>query len=72
MTKQEILDRVQDILYQLDDGSSEGIGALDLLKHDLENDIIESRIDYEVSAEYQWGTRRSEDKIKEQFNRECG
>ena len=41
MTKQDILDRVQDILYQLDDGSSEGIDALDLLKHDLENDIIE-------------------------------
>ena len=40
MTLQEILDRVQDILYQLDDGSSEGIGALDLLRHDLENDII--------------------------------
>jgi hypothetical protein len=41
MTLQEILDRVQDILYQLDDGSSEGIGALDLLKHDLELEIIE-------------------------------
>ena len=24
MTKQDLLDRVQDILYQLDDGSSEG------------------------------------------------
>ena len=35
MTLQEILDRVQDILYQLDGGSSEGIGALDLLKHDF-------------------------------------
>ena len=67
MTKQEILDRVQDILNQ--EGN---VQALDLLRHDLENDIIESRIDYEVSAEYQWGTRRSEDKIKEQFNRECG
>jgi len=41
MTLQEILDRVQDILYQLDDGSSEGIGALDLLRHDLELEIME-------------------------------
>ena len=41
MTLQEILDRVQDILYQLDDGSSEGIGTLDLLRHDLELEIIE-------------------------------
>ena len=41
MTLQEILDRVQDILYQLDDGSSEGIGVLDLLKHDLELEIME-------------------------------
>ena len=41
MTLQDILDRIQDILYQLDDGSSEGIGALDLLKHDLELEIIE-------------------------------
>ena len=63
MTKQEILDRVQDILYQ--DGN---VQALDLLRHDLENDIIKSKIDYEVSAEYQWG---KQSKIKEQFNREC-
>ena len=41
MTLQEILDRVQDILYQLDGGSSEGIDALHLLKHDLELEIIE-------------------------------
>ena len=67
MTKQEILDRVQDILNQ--EGN---VQALDLLRHDLENDIIKSKIDYAVSAEYQWGRRRSEDKIKEQFNRECG
>ena len=38
MTKQEILDRVQDILYQ--DGN---VQALDLLRHDLENDIIAER-----------------------------
>tara|TARA_R100001369_G_scaffold2757_1_gene8974 strand:- start:337 stop:459 length:123 start_codon:yes stop_codon:yes gene_type:complete len=36
MTLQEILDRVQDILYQ--DGNIE---ALDLLRHDLENVIID-------------------------------
>ena len=35
MSKQEILDRVQDILNQ--DGN---IQALDLLRHDLENEII--------------------------------
>ena len=36
MTKQEILERVQDILNQ--DGN---VQALDLLRHDLENHIIE-------------------------------
>ena len=36
MTKQEILDRIQDILYQ--DGN---VQELDLLRHDLELDIIE-------------------------------
>ena len=36
MTKQEILERIQDILYQ--DGN---VQELDLLRHDLENDIIE-------------------------------
>ena len=35
MSKQEILDRVQDILNQ--DGN---VQALDLLRHDLENEII--------------------------------
>jgi len=38
MTKQEILDRIQDILYQ--DGN---VQALDLLRHDLENDVIIER-----------------------------
>ena len=38
MTKQEILERVQDILNQ--DGN---VQALDLLRHDLENDIIKER-----------------------------
>ena len=36
MTKQDILERIKDILYQ--DGN---VKALDLLRHDLENDIIE-------------------------------
>ena len=36
MTKQEVLDRIQDILNQ--GGNNQ---ALDLLRHDLENDIIE-------------------------------
>ena len=65
MTKQEILDRVQDILNQ--EGN---VQALDLLRHDLENDIIDSRIDTDVSAEHHW-RKKSEDSIKEQFNREC-
>ena len=36
MTLQEILDRIQDVLNQ--DGN---VQALDLLRHDLENEIIE-------------------------------
>jgi hypothetical protein len=68
MTKQEILDRIQNVLNQGVDTESQD---LDLLRHDLENDIIESKIDLEVSAEHQIN-RRAEDKIKEQFNRECG
>ena len=40
MTKQEILDRVQDILNQGIDGYQDLTGELDLLKHDLENEII--------------------------------
>tara|TARA_B100000965_G_C19487258_1_gene711366 strand:- start:579 stop:716 length:138 start_codon:yes stop_codon:yes gene_type:complete len=38
MTKSEILDRIYDIIYQ--DGNVE---ALDLLRHDLENDVIIER-----------------------------
>ena len=60
MTKQEILDRIQNILNQIGDTESMD---LDLLRHDLENDIIENKTKY---------GRRQEDKIKEQFNRECG
>ena len=40
MTKQEVLDRIQDILNQ--GGNNQ---ALDLLRHDLENDIIRSNND---------------------------
>ena len=60
MTKQEILDRIQNVLYQDVDTES---GDLDLLRHDLELDIIESETNY---------GRRKDDKVKEQFNRECG
>ena len=38
MTKQEVLDRIQNVLNQDVDTESQD---LDLLKHDLENDIIE-------------------------------
>ena len=37
MTKQEILDRIQNVLYQDVDTESQD---LDLLRHDLENDVI--------------------------------
>ena len=56
MTKQEILDRIQNVLHQGVDTESQD---LDLLRHDLENDIIESKIDLEVSAEHQM--RRKDD-----------
>tara|TARA_Y100001963_G_C6587436_1_gene356393 strand:+ start:494 stop:679 length:186 start_codon:yes stop_codon:yes gene_type:complete len=59
MTKHEILDRIQNVLNQGVDTES---GDLDLLRYDLENDIIESSIDIEVSAEHDWRKR--------QFNRE--
>ena len=36
MTKQEILDRIQDVLNQ-----GGNVQALDLLRHDLETDIIQ-------------------------------
>ena len=38
MPKQEILERIEDVLNQ--DGN---VQALDLLRHDLENDIIKER-----------------------------
>jgi len=61
MTKQEILERIQNVLNQGVDTESQD---LDLLRHDLELHIIESSIDTEVSAEADWRKR--------QFNRECG
>ena len=38
MTKQEILDRIENVLNQVTDTENMD---LDLLRHDLENDIIE-------------------------------
>ena len=64
MTKQEILDRIQNVLYQGVDTESQD---LDLLRHDLENDIIENK-----SIKRMNFGRRKEDKIREQFNRESG
>ena len=43
MTLQEILDRVQDILNQGIDGYQDLTGELDLLRHDLENEIIKRK-----------------------------
>ena len=40
MTKQEILDRVQDMLNQLVNGYQDVSGDLDLLRHDLEKDVM--------------------------------
>ena len=42
MTKQEILDRIQNVLYQGVDTESQD---LDLLRHDLELEIIKERND---------------------------
>ncbi len=61
MKLQEILDRVQNVLNQGVDTESQD---LDLLRHDLENAIIDSSIDENVSAEHDWRRR--------QFNSECG
>ena len=38
MTLQEILDRVQDIIYQ-----NGNVQELDLLRHDLENEILSKK-----------------------------
>ena len=47
MTKQEILDRIQNVLYQGVDTESQD---LDLLRHDLENDIIEEGMEDSFSG----------------------
>ena len=39
MTLQEILERIEDIIYQSVD--AENLAELDLLRHDLENHIID-------------------------------
>jgi len=67
MTHQDILERIQNVLYQGVDTESQD---LDLLRHDLELHIISSSIDTDVSAEVDWARRR-DDKIKQQFNSEC-
>ena len=61
MTKKEILDRVQNVLNQGVDTESQD---LDLLRHDLENDIIQGK---SISDEVEERMMR---RIK--FNRECG
>ena len=61
MSKQEILERIQNVLNQGVDTESQD---LDLLRHDLENDIIQGKsIRDEVEERM---IRRI------QFNRECG
>ena len=61
MSKQEILERIQNVLNQGVDTES---GDLDLLRHDLENDIIQGKsIRDEVEERM---IRRI------QFNQECG
>ena len=61
MTKKEILDRVQNVLNQGVDTESQD---LDLLRHDLENDINQGK---SISDEVEERMMR---RIK--FNRECG
>ncbi len=61
MSKQEILERIQNVLNQGVDTESQD---LDLLRHDLENDIIQGKsIRDEVEERM---IRRI------QFNQECG
>ena len=61
MTKQQILNRIQNVLNQGVDTESQD---LDLLRHDLENDIIQGKsINEEVEERM---IRRMK------FNQECG
>ena len=61
MTKQEILTRIQNVLNQGVDTESQD---LDLLRHDLENDIIQGKT---IRDEVEERMLR-----RIQFNRECG
>ena len=61
MTKQEILDRIQNVLNQGVDTESQD---LDLLRHDLENDIIQGK---SITDEVEERMLR-----RIQFNRESG
>ena len=61
MTKQEILDRIWNVLNQGVDTES---GDLDLLRHDLENDIIQGK---SITDEVEERMLR-----RIQFNRESG
>ena len=45
MTKQEILNRVKDMLNQACNGIQDITGDLDLLRHDLENEIISEELE---------------------------
>ena len=63
MTKQEILDRIQNVLYQNVDTESQD---LDLLRHDLELDIIN------MKQEKPCYCKQAQDEVVRQFNEECG
>ena len=61
MSKKEILERIQNVLNQGVDTESQD---LDLLRHDLENDIIQGK---SIADEVEERMIR-----RIQFNRECG
>ena len=61
MSKQEILERIQNVLNQGVDTESQD---LDLLRHDLENDIIQGK---SIADEVEERMIR-----RIQFNQECG
>ena len=61
MSKKEILERIQNVLNQDVDTESQD---LDLLRHDLENDIIQGK---SIADEVEERMIR-----RIQFNRECG
>ena len=63
MTKQEILDRIWNVLNQGVDTESQD---LDLLRHDLENDVIN------MKQEQSCYCKQAQDEVVRQFNEECG